>query len=305
MHPREDDLLLDRDLRAGEDRGGRRRVAGLPVEAVVVGLARRRRRGSAACRGRARGVRRRPAGSTSYSTSISSSASRAAYRSSATTKATSWPWKRTLSVASTAWTSPERVGIQARPRSASIAPVTTALDLRVRLGGEGVDADTIRAWATGERRIARWSMPGQLEVVAVKRPLPRTNRRSSLRSIRPCPRSPRARARSRRLMTARLRRSVGCSAAQLDRPDDGGVAGAAADLAGDGLADRPARSGAGSRSSSARAVMQHPRRAEAALEPVALHEPLLDRVEHAVDARGPRRSGRRGRRPSRPAPCTT
>src|SRR6266568_8198677 len=41
------------------------------------------------------------AGSGSYSTSISSSASLAAYRSSATTNATSWPWNRTLSVAST------------------------------------------------------------------------------------------------------------------------------------------------------------------------------------------------------------
>ena len=33
---------------------------------------------------------------------------------SATTAATSCPWNRTLSVASTAWVSPERVGIQAR-----------------------------------------------------------------------------------------------------------------------------------------------------------------------------------------------
>ena len=36
------------------------------------------------------------------------------YGFSATTAATSWPWKRTLSVASTACVSPERVGIQAR-----------------------------------------------------------------------------------------------------------------------------------------------------------------------------------------------
>ena len=39
VHPREDDLLLDRDLRPREDRGGLGGVAGLPVEAVVVGLA--------------------------------------------------------------------------------------------------------------------------------------------------------------------------------------------------------------------------------------------------------------------------
>ncbi len=45
------------------------------------------------------------AGSGSYSTSIASHASLAMYGSSAITQATSWPWKRTLSVASTAWVS--------------------------------------------------------------------------------------------------------------------------------------------------------------------------------------------------------
>ena len=44
-------------------------------------------------------------GSCSYSTSIASHASLAMYGSSAITQATSWPWKRTLSVASTAWVS--------------------------------------------------------------------------------------------------------------------------------------------------------------------------------------------------------
>ena len=41
-------------------------------------------------------------GSGSYSTSIASHASLATYGSSAITQATSWPWNRTLSVASTA-----------------------------------------------------------------------------------------------------------------------------------------------------------------------------------------------------------
>ena len=41
-------------------------------------------------------------GSGSYSTSISDSASLAVYSSVAITNATSWPWKRTLSPASTA-----------------------------------------------------------------------------------------------------------------------------------------------------------------------------------------------------------
>ena len=45
------------------------------------------------------------AGRGSYSTSISASASWAEYRSVAITNATSWPWKRTLSPASTAWVS--------------------------------------------------------------------------------------------------------------------------------------------------------------------------------------------------------
>ena len=41
-------------------------------------------------------------GSGSYSTSMASHASLAMYGSSAMTHATSWPWNRTLSVASTA-----------------------------------------------------------------------------------------------------------------------------------------------------------------------------------------------------------
>ena len=44
-------------------------------------------------------------GSGSYSTSISASASIAEYSSVAITNATSWPWNRTLSPASTAWVS--------------------------------------------------------------------------------------------------------------------------------------------------------------------------------------------------------
>ena len=44
-------------------------------------------------------------GSGSYSTSISARASLAEYSSVAITNATSWPWKRTLSPASTAWVS--------------------------------------------------------------------------------------------------------------------------------------------------------------------------------------------------------
>ena len=98
-------------------------------------------------------------GSSSYSTSISSTASRAAYRSSATTKATSWPWKRTLSVASTACTSADSVGAQARLSGSRSLPVITASTLGCASAWL-VSIDRMRACATGERRIAPCSMPG-------------------------------------------------------------------------------------------------------------------------------------------------
>ena len=56
---------------------------------------------------------------------IASQASLAMYGSSAMTHATSWPWKRTLSVASTAWVSYDSVGIHARLRAAIVSPVIT------------------------------------------------------------------------------------------------------------------------------------------------------------------------------------
>ena len=98
-------------------------------------------------------------GSGSYSTSIRLSASRAVYRSSAMTNATSWPWKRTLSVASTAWVSYDIVGIQARPSVASVSPVMTACTFGWASAAE-VSIETIRACAYGLRRIAPCSMLG-------------------------------------------------------------------------------------------------------------------------------------------------
>ena len=97
-------------------------------------------------------------GSGSYSTSISSSASRAEYRSSAITNATSWPWKRTLSVASTAWVSADSVGIQAMPRASRSAPVITAWTFGWCSAAD-VSIETIRACASGLRRTAPWSIP--------------------------------------------------------------------------------------------------------------------------------------------------
>src|ERR1035441_679881 len=96
------------------------------------------------------------AGSGSYSTSISSRASRAEYRSSATTNATSWPWNRTLSVASTAWVSPDRVGIQARFRAARVSPVMTAMTLGCASAAMG-STDTMRACGCGNRDFGEYA----------------------------------------------------------------------------------------------------------------------------------------------------
>ena len=74
------------------------------------------------------------------------------------TNATSWPWKRTLSVASTAWWSSDIVGIHAIPRASRSRPVTTACT-RGSASAAAVSIETIRAWASGLRRIAPWSIP--------------------------------------------------------------------------------------------------------------------------------------------------
>ena len=82
------------------------------------------------------------------------------YGSSAMTQATSWPWNRTLSVASTAWVSYDRVGIQARLRLAIISPVSTSRTpgiFQARL----TSIERILAWASGLRRISMCNMPGR------------------------------------------------------------------------------------------------------------------------------------------------
>ncbi len=122
-------------------------------------------------------------GSGSYSTWISSSASRAEYLSWATTKATSWPWKRTLSVASTACTSRDSVGIQARPSSARVEPVMTAFTLGCA-SAAAVSIEEILACASGLRRTAPYSIPGS-RMSSTNVPRPRTKRASSLRRIGP------------------------------------------------------------------------------------------------------------------------
>ncbi len=88
------------------------------------------------------------AGSGSYSTSMSRRASLAEYSSVAMTKATSWPWKRTLSPASTAWVSYEIVGIHASPSVSRSLAVTTAATLGWARARD-VSIETMRAWARG------------------------------------------------------------------------------------------------------------------------------------------------------------
>ncbi len=100
------------------------------------------------------------------------------YGSVAMTAATSWPWNRTLSVTSTAWVSPDMVGIQARLCWAMSSPVTTAITPGTAEAREA-SMPLILAWAYGLRRIAMWSMPGQLDVVDVIALAPRMNRSSS------------------------------------------------------------------------------------------------------------------------------
>src|SRR5487761_315418 len=122
--------------------------------------------------------------------------------------------------------------------------------------------DSMRACACGLRRTAACSMPGRL-MSSTYWPRPRTNRGSSLRSIRPKP------------------ASAGMLGGPPDRTDDVLIARTPADLPGDRLADLGFRR--------VRVAVEQPprghhhaRRAETALEAVALDEPLLDGVELAV-----------------------
>ena len=77
------------------------------------------------------------------------------------TAATSWPWNRTLSVARTACVSPDSVGIQASPCWSMSSPVTTASTPSISIAAEE-SIELMRACATGDRRIAMWSIPGRV-----------------------------------------------------------------------------------------------------------------------------------------------
>src|SRR4030088_1095775 len=110
-------------------------------------------------------------GRRSYSTSIRPTASSAMYLLLATTAATSWPWKRTLSVARTAWVSPESVGIQARPCCAIRSPVTTRTTPGAgpRAGDGGVDRldPSVSVRAPQDRHVQHVGEHDVIEVVAL------------------------------------------------------------------------------------------------------------------------------------------
>jgi hypothetical protein len=88
-----------------------------------------------------------------------------------------------LSVASTACTSWDRVGIQARFRAASVSPVSTASTCGCA-SAAAVSTDTILACGSGLRRTAPCSIPGS-SMSSMNWPLPRRNRASSLRGTEP------------------------------------------------------------------------------------------------------------------------
>ena len=76
------------------------------------------------------------------------------------TAQTSWPWNRTLSVASTAWVSYDSVGIHARLRAAIISPVITMRTPGIAYAAL-VSIEVIFACAKGLRRISMYNMPGR------------------------------------------------------------------------------------------------------------------------------------------------
>src|ERR1700722_9468985 len=161
---------------------------------------------------------------------ISSSASRAAYRAVATPKAISWPWKRTLSVTSTAWVSPNTVGIHARPRSARSAPVSTATTAGWASAALA-STERTRAWARGLRRMAPCSMPGSV-MSSTYLPSPLIDRAAYLRGMEPS---------ASFIVTGPMigntvLRSIGVLGGPQHGPDDVLVTGAPADLPGYRLA---------------------------------------------------------------------
>ena len=159
MHPRVDDLLLDDDVGPREHRLGRRGIAGLPVEAVVVGLALEvvaddRRSGE-----RLRGVDDRIEHVVLDVDQLQRVARRVAVLGDD---------ERHLLALETHLVGGQHrlhvVGQRRHPGQTLLGQVGTGdhrLDLRMCLCGSDIDADDAGV-RDGERRIARCSMPGSV-----------------------------------------------------------------------------------------------------------------------------------------------
>src|SRR5262245_46383692 len=226
-------------------------------------------------------------GSGSYSTSTAATPSAAAERDVATTAATSWLWYITVSVGSTICLSPARVGIQWSPAFSRSAPVITAATPGT-LSASVVSMPTIFAWAYGLRTMSSQSWPGRL-TSSMYSPLPRMKRGSSLR-LTEWPMPPISAGVCRISVISRLRadglgraggRRGHCpqlAGRLLDRLHDVHVAGAAAEVAADPVADLLLRRVRVLAEQPGR-LHDHPGGAEAALEAVLVPESLLERME--------------------------
>ena len=214
-------------------------------------------------------------------------------------------------MASTACTSRDRVGIQASLRCSSISPVMTArtLGCASRRGGVHV---TIRACASGLRRIAPYSIPGSCDVVderaaAADEPGVLLAPERARRRCDPGGRSPVTPAAVGPGPVAGPPPAAAVPlgglvlGGPLHRPDDVLVAGAPADLAGQRLADLPGGRVAGcGRAASGRSSSCPGCRTRTAARGTG--EALLHRVERG--RRMPRPSTVRTRCPSAMAAST-
>ena len=139
---------------------------------------------------------------------------------------------------------------------------------------------------------------------ACRRPAGRTSRRSRRAPWARRPGAARCRRRSRRTARRVSRGFMRRPAARLHRVDDLGVAGAAADVAGERLADLGLARAAALRRSRSCVATTRPGRAEAALHGARLDECLLHRVQPLAGAEALDRHDLAAVRPGRRAPGT-
>src|SRR5487761_2728963 len=188
------------------------------------------------------------------------------------TAATSCAWYMTVSVGSTICLSPASVGIQCRPAFSRSRPVMTARTPGIASAAEA-SMLTIVAWAYGLRTIdiQVWFLRLTSSMYS---PCPRMNRGSSLR-LRLVGRHGSLLRRLDRDGGRGLRTQL--AGGLVDRLHDVHVAGAAAEVAGDAVADL-VLGRVGVLLQEPGGLHDHPRGAEAALEPVLVQDRLRGRV---------------------------